>query len=128
MSYNPIDTIVGRNVRNERVRQGMSQEALGDAIGVSFQQVQKYERGLNRISASRLVEIAGALKVQIASLFDGVASELPSDKLSLSDIRREQKLASDSAVLPEDVRKAIANLVSAVAMTIGNQEAKCTRK
>lgn len=115
--FNPIDKIVGTNVRKERVRQGISQTDLGSALGISFQQVQKYERGLNRISASRLVEIARVLKVEITTLFDGVAGELPSAKqLSLADTRRGHKLTNDMVQLPDDVRKAIANLVSAVVL------------
>lgn len=70
MDPNPIDVATGARVRQARQRQRMSQTALAEAIGVSFQQVQKYERGVNRISVSALVGIAKALGVPPAELID----------------------------------------------------------
>ena len=64
-----VDLHVGDRVRAERVRRGWSQSELGAAIGVSFQQVQKYERGANRISASMLARIAKALDTAVADFF-----------------------------------------------------------
>ena len=69
-SPNPVDQHVGRRVRMQRVLVGMSQERLGDALGLTFQQVQKYEKGTNRIGASRLQQIAGILNVSPAFFFD----------------------------------------------------------
>src|SRR5579885_2289914 len=66
---NPIDVHVGSRVRLRRNMLGMSQEKLGQAIGLTFQQVQKYERGTNRIGASRLHELAQALDVPVAFFF-----------------------------------------------------------
>ena len=65
----PVDRVVGRRVRMLRVTRGVSQSDLGRELGITFQQVQKYENGTNRISASKLYEIAGFLDVEIASLF-----------------------------------------------------------
>lgn len=59
----PVDVHVGKMIRSERIAKGMSQTALGDKLGVSFQQVQKYERGVNRVSCSMLIEVAKALDV-----------------------------------------------------------------
>ena len=59
---NPIDVHVGSRVRNRRVELGMSQGKLGDALGITFQQVQKYENGINRISASRLQHVSQVLQ------------------------------------------------------------------
>lgn len=72
-----VDIHVGERVRAERVRRDLSQSELGAAIGVTFQQVQKYERGANRISASMLARIAKALDTAIADFFplDDVPSE-----------------------------------------------------
>jgi len=71
----PVDLLVGRRVRLLRKCQGMSQTELANAIGLTFQQVQKYEKGTNRISASKLFEIAQALNVEVAALFaDATAS------------------------------------------------------
>ena len=67
---NPIDKHVGSRVRMQRVLIGMSQERLGGALGLTFQQVQKYEKGTNRIGASRLQQIAGILKVPPAFFFE----------------------------------------------------------
>jgi transcriptional regulator with XRE-family HTH domain len=66
----PIDIHVGGRVRLRRTLLGMSQERLGEALGLTFQQVQKYERGANRIGASRLFDIARALDVPIGFFFD----------------------------------------------------------
>jgi transcriptional regulator with XRE-family HTH domain len=68
---NPIDKHVGRRVRMRRKMLAMSQEKLGAALGLSFQQVQKYERGENRIGASRLQQISHVLQVPLACFFEG---------------------------------------------------------
>jgi transcriptional regulator with XRE-family HTH domain len=69
---NPVDKYVGSRVRMRRVLLGMSQEKLGEALGLTFQQVQKYEKGTNRVSASRLQQISKTLKVPPAFFFEGV--------------------------------------------------------
>jgi transcriptional regulator with XRE-family HTH domain len=66
------DVHVGRRVRMRRMMLGMSQEKLGDALGITFQQVQKYEKGTNRISASRLQRIAEVLQVVVPFFFEGL--------------------------------------------------------
>jgi transcriptional regulator with XRE-family HTH domain len=66
-----VDNHVGSRVRMRRMMLSMSQESLGDAIGVTFQQVQKYEKGTNRISASRLQHISQILQVPVPFFFDG---------------------------------------------------------
>jgi transcriptional regulator with XRE-family HTH domain len=71
---NPIDKHVGSRVRMRRVLIGMSQERLGDALGLTFQQVQKYEKGINRIGASRLQQISNILGMPIEFFFDGAPS------------------------------------------------------
>src|SRR6478736_6311259 len=68
---NPTDKHVGNTVRMRRIMKGWTQQKLGDALGVSFQQVQKYERGTNRISASRLQRISDILQVPIEYFFEG---------------------------------------------------------
>ena len=71
---NPTDKHVGARVRMRRMMLGMSQEKLGDALGLTFQQVQKYEKGANRIGASRLQQIAHILQVSVSFLFEGAPS------------------------------------------------------
>ena len=78
---NPIDKHVGSRVRMRRMMLGMSQEKLGDALGLTFQQVQKYEKGTNRIGASRLQQISHILKVPVAFFFEG-APLLPGQSAS----------------------------------------------
>jgi transcriptional regulator with XRE-family HTH domain len=68
----PLDVALGRNIRLRRKSLGMSQSALGEAVGLTFQQVQKYERGKNRVSFSKLAGIATALQCRIADLIDGL--------------------------------------------------------
>ena len=70
---NPVDLHVGARIRMRRRSQGVSQEKLAEALGLTFQQVQKYERGANRVSASKLYEIAAMLRAPVAYFFDGLA-------------------------------------------------------
>jgi transcriptional regulator with XRE-family HTH domain len=67
----PVDVHVGKRVRHRRWMVGMTQQQLGDIVGIKFQQIQKYETGMNRISASRLWDIAQALDVSISFFFEG---------------------------------------------------------
>ena len=68
---NPVDKYVGSRVRMRRIMLGMSQEKLGLALGLTFQQVQKYEKGTNRVGASRIQQISEILEVPVSFLFDG---------------------------------------------------------
>jgi len=68
---NPTDKHVGSRVRMRRMMLGMSQEKLGDSLGLTFQQVQKYEKGTNRIGASRLQQISSILQVPVSFFFEG---------------------------------------------------------
>lgn len=71
-SPNPIDVHVGSRVRLRRLLIGMSQDKLGEELGVTFQQVQKYERGANRIGASRLYQISVVLDVPVTFFYEGI--------------------------------------------------------
>jgi transcriptional regulator with XRE-family HTH domain len=81
---NPIDKYVGSRVRMRRMMLGMSQEKLGNALGLTFQQVQKYEKGTNRIGASRLQQISNILQVPVSFFFEG-APELAARSDEFSD-------------------------------------------
>ena len=74
----PIDVHVGTRIRLRRTLLGMSQERLGEAIGLTFQQVQKYERGVNRVGASRLFDLSHVLDVPISFFFDDMPANLAS--------------------------------------------------
>jgi transcriptional regulator with XRE-family HTH domain len=82
---NPIDKHVGSRVRMRRVLIGMSQEKLGEALGLTFQQVQKYEKGTNRIGASRLQQISNILDVPVSFFFEGAPGGEDANKTGLSD-------------------------------------------
>lgn len=73
---NPVDVHVGRRLRLRRTLLGLSQEKLGAAIGLTFQQVQKYERGSNRIGASRLFDLSRVLDVPVGFFFDDMSEEV----------------------------------------------------
>ena len=71
----PVDVHVGQRVRQRRWMVGMTQQQLGNKVGIKFQQIQKYETGMNRISASRLWDIAAALDAPISFFFEGLSVE-----------------------------------------------------
>jgi transcriptional regulator with XRE-family HTH domain len=79
---NPVDVHVGTRLRARRRELGMSQEDLGAAVGITFQQIQKYEKGANRVSASRLQQFSDIMKVPVASWFEHVPSANPRKALS----------------------------------------------
>jgi len=72
---NAVDRHIGRKLRERRLEMGMSQEKLADLLGVTFQQIQKYEKGLNRIAASRLYDMTKALDVSVTYFFDGLSEK-----------------------------------------------------
>lgn len=71
----PVDVYVGKRLRLKRTLLGLSQESLGKAIGVTFQQIQKYERGINRMGASRLYDFARALGTSVSYFFEGFSED-----------------------------------------------------
>lgn len=116
----PVDVHVGKRVRHRRWMVGMTQQQLGDIVGIKFQQIQKYETGMNRISASRLWDIAQALDVSISFFFEGFDSEVAeaSPALELSDPQRGDLLADKEALelvrsyyaIPETQRRRLFDL------------------
>lgn len=115
------DLHVGAQVRKRRKALGMSQGELADAVGITFQQIQKYERGANRISASKLHEIAHFLGMPIAYFFEGLPdisgeSILPAET-SASDFLRTtegQELAATFSRLSPNKRKGVMSMVRAI--------------
>jgi len=85
-SPNPIDKHVGSRVRMRRMMLSMSQEKLGERLGLTFQQVQKYEKGTNRIGASRLQQIGAILSVPVSFFFEGAPSGEPAPEGGFSDV------------------------------------------
>jgi len=93
----PIDAEVGHRIRIHRNARGMSQTALGDQLGVTFQQVQKYEKGVNRVGAGRLTRIAGILAIPVGALL-GVDAEWPKTQSSSADSNVLECLSMPGAV------------------------------
>ena len=71
----PVDVHVGKRIRHRRWMVGMTQQQLAEKVGIKFQQIQKYETGMNRVSASRLWDIADALEVDVSFFFEGLRDE-----------------------------------------------------
>jgi transcriptional regulator with XRE-family HTH domain len=117
----PIDRLVGQNIRAFRTMRKMTQGALGERIGVTFQQIQKYEQGINRVSSSKLVEIAKVLDVRMSALFGATLQEAGSDgEMALSslpvgsktDLMILQKLAG---IRDERIKRKLIDLIDALA-------------
>ncbi|MBY6135182.1 helix-turn-helix domain-containing protein [Leisingera sp. XS_AS12] len=85
----PVDVHVGKRIRHRRWLIGMTQQQLAEQVGIKFQQIQKYETGANRVSASRLWDIADTLDVSVSFFFEG--------------LQEEDKAASDKVAVPEDL-------------------------
>ncbi|THK33434.1 XRE family transcriptional regulator [Ensifer sp. MPMI2T] len=125
----PVDVHVGRRIRQRRVWLDMTQVALGEAIGVTFQQVQKYEKGTNRVGASRLQQIADVLQVPVSSFFQDMpggtehdAGDAGNDSVLhpelMQFISKDQGLAlirAFSRIKDEKVRARVVSLVKALA-------------
>jgi transcriptional regulator with XRE-family HTH domain len=120
--YHKTDIHIGRRVRERRVAMGLSQSELAEGLGISFQQVQKYESGANRISGSRLWDIAQLLQVQVGHFFDGLesslepanegtASEGPIDRQTLEIARAVNRIDDES------LKTQLVRLVKACAKT-----------
>ena len=77
----PVDVHVGKRVRHRRWLVGMTQQQLAERVGIKFQQIQKYETGMNRVSASRLWDIAAALSVPVSFFFEGISEASHSEDL-----------------------------------------------
>ena len=135
---NPIDVHVGSRIRLRRTLLGMSQERLAEAIGLAFQQVQKYEKGANWVSSSRLYDLAGILDVPLAYFFDemsaGVSAQTPS-ALMITKQRPENKQEKADPLAKREtlefvrayykikdpaVRKRVFELTKAVSKAVGN--------
>ena len=115
--FTRIDALVGARVRALRERRKMSQTALGEAIGVSFQQVQKYERGANRISASALFHIARTLGVSPADFFEGLSAQSDGalEWSKMSDPQARGLLDNFARIASPRVKTKIAELVEQLA-------------
>lgn len=130
----PIDLHVGKRLRSRRTILGMSQEELGETVNVTFQQIQKYERGLNRMGSSRLYEFSCVLNVDVSYFFEDYDVPIPTDSerkplpemkdLPIEDIRSSNKeiltlVRAYSGISTPDVRKKVLALIKSIS---GHQE------
>jgi transcriptional regulator with XRE-family HTH domain len=117
----PVDRHVGALIRAHRRAAGVSQEELGKAIGLTFQQVQKYETGENRISASKLVEVARTLNVPISALFDGLDTGPDGENLIVrfTALRDASPFMQAAVELPDAIRAELFRLATVYAAEDG---------
>lgn len=110
----PVDVHVGKRVRHRRWMLGVTQQQLAERVGIKFQQIQKYETGMNRISASRLWDIADALDVPISFFFEGLDGEGAATQSSLpGDLMSDKEaleLVRSYYAIPETQRKRLFEL------------------
>ncbi|MEJ6477068.1 MAG: transcriptional regulator with XRE-family HTH domain [Paracoccaceae bacterium] len=112
----PVDVHVGKRIRHRRWMNGTTQQQLAEQVGIKFQQIQKYETGMNRVSASRLWDIANALSVPTSFFFDGMeASSVPagSDSDMPNDILADKEaleLLRSYYAIPENQRRRLYDL------------------
>ena len=124
---NPVDIHVGSRVRLRRTLLGMSQEKLGGALGLTFQQVQKYERGTNRIGSSRLYQLSRILDVPVSFFFDDMPDEVVAggdglaeaaqSRFNQQDLSKRETLELVRAyyrILEPNIRKRVFDLVKAL--------------
>jgi len=109
----PVDVHVGKRVRHRRWMVGMTQQQLADKVGIKFQQIQKYETGMNRVSASRLWDISEALSVPISFFFEGLDSRSPVIEDHEGDILADKEalmLVRSYYAIPEAQRRRLFDL------------------
>jgi transcriptional regulator with XRE-family HTH domain len=120
----PIDSLVGARIRLLRRQRKMSQTELGKAIGVTFQQIQKYELGKNRVGAGRLHLVATALKVPVAELFDGAAESdavLVKTRTVAFDPQALRIAEAFARISDKSLRSSLVDLVEAMARKSAGQ-------
>lgn len=109
----PVDAHVGKRIRHRRWMVGMTQQQLADKVGIKFQQIQKYETGMNRVSASRLWDIADALGVQISFFFEGLSEDQQVTTADRGDILADKEaleLVRSYYAIPEAQRRRLFDL------------------
>jgi transcriptional regulator with XRE-family HTH domain len=109
----PVDAHVGKRIRHRRWMVGMTQQQLADKVGIKFQQIQKYETGMNRVSASRLWDIAESLGVAISFFFEGLAENQVGSAYATGDMMSDKEaleLVRSYYAIPEAQRRRLFDL------------------
>ncbi len=130
MSKQDVDTFVGKRLRMRRTMMGLSQEAVAKAVGITFQQVQKYEKGANAMNSNRLFEFARFMNVPVEYFFEGLekvgtiksssgVAESEAEKfqhqISVSDRESLEMMKAFKRIREQNIRKRLADLVRAIA-------------
>lgn len=112
--YHPIDIYVGKRVRFKRKILGLTQSDLAEKVGLTFQQIQKYEKGENRISASMLYKIARVLDTSVSFFFEEYAESDSTDSVLSDDKNAIELIRSFSSIKNNELKKRILMLISSV--------------
>jgi transcriptional regulator with XRE-family HTH domain len=121
---NPVDVLVGARIRIFRKRRNMSQSELGKKLGVTFQQIQKYEKGANRVGASSLQQVAEALKVSISELFGDVADtgrQADATRISTFDAQAFRVAEAFTTIPDKELRTVLVKLIETMARKTGER-------
>lgn len=105
-----VDVHVGKRIRQRRWLTGMTQQKLAELVGIKFQQIQKYETGANRVSASRLWDIAAALEVDVSFFFEGLKEAEASGPVDLIGDKEAMDLVRSYYSIPENQRRRLFEL------------------
>ena len=122
-----VDVALGLNVRFWRLARGLSQTQLANRLGVTFQQVQKYESGDNRVSIGRLVKTAAILRIPVAALFEGTEADGPLLAL-ISDSRSFRLAQAFAAIKNNRARESLASMVEKIAKAVVPKQKRKKRR
>ena len=112
----PVDIHVGKKIRQARLVRGMTQSAVAKELGLSFQQLQKYETGYNRVSASKLFELSQLLDVSPSYFFEGLASgEDPAAAIDLMDDQTAKAVKALASIKDEKVKNHLRSMIHEIA-------------
>jgi transcriptional regulator with XRE-family HTH domain len=119
----PVDVLVRQNIRILRMQRGLSQSDLAERVGLTFQQIQKYEKAANRVGASRLIQVADALGVPLATLFEGSAGAAhggpdQSGRALLTDPKALRLLQAFDRIASNKHRTAVLHLLESIGKAI----------
>ncbi len=117
---NQVDRHVGQRIKEHRLERGITQQELARALGISYQQVQKYENGTNRVSAGRLYILAQALGVRIGAFFEGLGTPTAARRLSLTNEETIQAAKELAAIRDPRVKSTIRSLLRVLGSANGS--------
>jgi transcriptional regulator with XRE-family HTH domain len=113
----PVDVHVGKRIRHRRWMVGMTQQQLAERVGIKFQQIQKYETGMNRVSASRLWEIARTLDVPVSHFFEGLEGAADGGMGDMLGDKEAMELVRSYYAIPETQRRRLFDLARVLSET-----------